>query len=271
MGKMAVELRALSFVVTDRDGPEYSRISFNWRIWAHGTSFYLAVRQREMSEMKISLHGPDPRPGMEPVFRLGLDSSFQRQDDVTYGALVVNGSDPGWPIKFTAQMITSKVRRVVRFSYPAEMFGPHAPNGLQVNASKKKRGNDYRQAKFTAPGAGGLYVDLYIAEPAVDPYWEDPVLTEQSNAGLGPLVNAAGQSLTLVAKSVDDPHLHDPNWQDVSNEDIEVMSQSAVVRALVMNKSSTGLLWIREKIAPATFGPDDDALHLGVSKPSWQK
>lgn len=132
------------------------------------------------------------------------------------------------------------------------------------NSVRKKGG---RHARYTIPPEGGLFVDLYISAPGADPYWQDAAATRKANAGLGPLVNTAGQSLTLVASKVSDPHKHDPNWQRVTDEETESMGQSPVVRALAMNPSSAGLLWITEKIAPADFGPEVDKLYVGKYRP----
>lgn len=263
-------VEAISFVVADRDGDLVGTTSFNWTIWAHGTSFYLKVRHPSMSELKISLHGPDPRPGLVPVYRLGPDSSFKVQDGTNYGGLIVGESDGRWPIKFTGQRVTSHVQHVIRFSYSSEMFTPGVPNGLPVGLSKRVLKKGGRHGRYTIPPEGGLFVDLYISAPGANPYWQDTIATREANAGLGPLINTAGQSLTLVASKVSDPHKHDPTWQRVTEEEAKEMGKKPVVRALAMNPSSTGLMWITEKIAPVDFGPDVDKLYVGQYRPDRQ-
>lgn len=262
-------IKVLSFVVTDRrDDGLAQYLSFNWRIWAHGTSFYMKVNHPSMSEMKISLHGPDPRPDKTPFFRLGPDSSFSANEDVQYGSLFA-GAQSGWPITFTGQRITSRVRRVIRFSFSSEMFTEGAPNGLPVSLSKgaKKLG---QHARFTVPLDAGLFVDLYIADPGVDPYWQDKEETRAANAGVGPIVNDAGQTLTVVANKTTSPHRRDPNWQQVSDDDIKEIAAGKTIRAIALNSDDNGLLWITEKIAPADFGPDYDDLLVGVQRPARQ-
>lgn len=125
---MDIPVEAVSFLVADREGDLVGTTSFNWTIRAHGTSFYLKIRHQSMSELKISLHGPDPRPGLVPVYRLGPDSSFKAKEGADYGGVIVGESAGRWPMKFTGQRVTSHVQRVIRFNYSSEMFTPGVPN-----------------------------------------------------------------------------------------------------------------------------------------------
>jgi len=61
---------AMYFIVADRD----RRIcSYTWRIGWSGTSFYLKPLHAPLSALKVSLHGPAPRPEMRPGFKIGIE------------------------------------------------------------------------------------------------------------------------------------------------------------------------------------------------------
>ncbi len=55
------EFKTMYFVVGDRKS---AVAGYAWRRGASGTSFYIKARYTPLSSVKISLHGPDPRPGL---------------------------------------------------------------------------------------------------------------------------------------------------------------------------------------------------------------
>ncbi|MCF8611719.1 hypothetical protein L5G28_16355 [Gordonia sp. HY285] len=238
-----------AFIVSARteDATEVGHRSFAWRIESRSTSFYIKVMHERMNDFKISLHGPDERSGIgPPILKIGRDTSSKAEPPPESRML---GDGVRLPLEFPGQKVTEHVRRILRFSFASELFSDGLPLGYNVDLSKSvsKKG---RHSKWTMPEDGGLHVDVYLAEKGADPYWPNRKAIEEKKAGIGPLVNSAGQSLTIVGKRVRDPHRGDPNFQSVDQDEIDQMGDG-IVRWLCMKPDPKGVLWITEKLGPA--------------------
>lgn len=253
---------AVGFIISaggESDGRARHR-TFGWRVAAGRTSFYIKVMHEGMSDFKISLHGPDERPKVgPPVLKLDYDGRSPVEDSNSR----VLGKGVNLPLVFEGQKVTAHVRRVIRFNFAAELFDEGLPIGYNVKMSKSvsKAGG---HAKWTMPEEGGLQVDVYLTEPGADPYWPNKEAIVREDAGLGPLVNAAGQSLTLVGKRVKHPHKRDPNHQPLTDEQIDDMERP-LVRWVSMKADDKGLLWITEKVGPPRLLDETDDQDLQSS------
>jgi hypothetical protein len=82
------------FVAGARDGTRYSHV---WRVWAHGTSFYIKPRTVALSSLKLSLHGPDAARGRSGGFKLALDQNASNAVVSEGGALIATFANlPYW-------------------------------------------------------------------------------------------------------------------------------------------------------------------------------
>lgn len=174
------------FLVRD---PARAQQSYTWRIWPGGTSFYVKSTYAEFSNMKISLHGPDPKhPG--PVLKFGHDSNAPPTRSGFVGLSTL-------PVSFRGK--TSKVERdvrhVMRFRHDWTMFHPDVPPAPTPKPLKKP---DTTQAGVCPPPAQmwAVDIDLFLCEHA--PAWPNEKQAREDNATLGPIQNSAGQFLTGV-------------------------------------------------------------------------
>ncbi|MCK0439391.1 hypothetical protein MUG78_07940 [Gordonia alkaliphila] len=245
---------AVAFIVSAGEEHGIARHrSFGWRVEARSTSFYIKVMHPGMNDFKISLHGPDDRPQIgPPILKLGYESTTGQRGS-TEDRVV--GPDVILPLVFAGQRITPHVRRVIRFNFTSDLFAEDLPLGYDVKSSKSVLKSGHH-AKWTMPNAGGLHVDVYLSEAGADPYWPNKEAIKAARAGLGPLVNTAGQSLSLVATRVKSPHNRDPNHQPLTDAEVADL-EPPLVRWVSMKPDKNGLLWITEKVGPAKLDADD--------------
>lgn len=186
---MSVETpSALYFVVFDYTNRIYG---YTWRAGTGGTSFYVKARAEPIGALKISLHGPDPRPGLsKPGFKLTVDQSALPKAHAAGGAIVGDLPDRGaW---FTGRSIAAEVRHVMTFRSTSDLFlagMPSAPNPGRFNEDKE-RGLIIPSPK----GLGTADVDIFVSHGA--PYWWNTVQAFKDGSCLGPIRNKAGQYLT---------------------------------------------------------------------------
>lgn len=159
-----------------------------WRLWSHGTSFYVGVRDQSISALKFSLHGPDPR-GLTPHFRL---SAFRGS---TKAALRIDGGE--LPMYFPGRQVPGAdgVRHVMKFRFTYDAFLPQVERG---RGAGKRIGSDARGIAITAPPSRAEVSDLDLYVSDADPFAPPGALA--SNALVGPIRNEAGQSLTGVSR-----------------------------------------------------------------------
>lgn len=179
---------ALYFVVFNRANKIYS---YTWRIGTSGTSFYLKARAKPLGAVKISLHGPDPRPNLAPPgFKLAIDQSALPGVAAAQGAFV--GLEPGQDIWFPGRAVTTKVTHVITFRYTSDLFKadvPSAPNPGTFDEGKE-RGIILASPQVLKTAE----VDVFISHGA--PFWQNSLQAFKDNACFGPIRNKAGQFLT---------------------------------------------------------------------------
>lgn len=156
-----------------------------WRLWAHGTSFYVSARAPEIADIKFSLHGPDPRPGTEPVFKLAL--ARRAMPGGSRAALV----DRGLPMAFAGAAVAPGVRHVIRFRFRPALYDGSVPNGIGFD-----KGVGSSPALFVPVPEQGQVADLDCYVSDQEPHIPPGAL--QSRAVIGPIANDAGQSLTGI-------------------------------------------------------------------------
>jgi hypothetical protein len=185
-GRPPADGGAIYYVAGEREGGPFS---WTWRISSGGTSFYIKAAYERFADVKVSLHGPDPRHN-DPHFRLGVDRSATEKVE-QLGGVFRSGTD--LPLRFPGVEVRPGVRHAVRirntwdlFQYPSQSAPVH-----QTIRSK----NRYSLGEPPEP-LMAKDLDIYVADRR--PYWPRPEAVARENAGLGPLRNKAGQHLTAV-------------------------------------------------------------------------
>lgn len=232
--------KAVTFVVHNKRN---NVTGFAWRIGAGRTSFYIKPQHISMSAMKVSLHGPDERHPKGPFFRFGVDRSAADQATAAGGRW---WGTPPEPLYFSGRPIKPGVRLAVRFSVGWSMFATGTPSAPTPVISKSST----LSARMDSPRLlRAVHTDLYISERN-EPYWPDEAATRRANAGMGPIINDAGQILTAVNTQVQIDKEPDPFHVRQGNFSDEPIRSEARARALAVDVDTTGLLWICEKLVP---------------------
>lgn len=220
---------------------------FAWRVGAGGTSFYLKPQYIAMSAMKISLHGPDERHPGGPFFRFGVDQSSADQ------AAAAGGNwwgRPPKPLYFPGRPIKRGVRLAVRFSVGWTMFTTGTLSAPMPSQSK----NSTVHARMDSPRMlRAAHTDVYISERG-EPYWPNEGAARRANAGMGPIINKAGQILTAVNSQVMIDKEPDPFQTRQKTLSDAIGASGAHSRAVGVDVDQTGLLWICEKLVPSESG-----------------
>src|SRR5690625_2039009 len=76
------------------------QVGFAYRVWSSGTSFYLKPLVRGCEGVKISLHGPDPRPGLTPMFKATVSDGGRTFADDNDGVRAIGYRVGDWPVLF---------------------------------------------------------------------------------------------------------------------------------------------------------------------------
>ncbi|QUH00065.1 hypothetical protein HUO13_03885 [Saccharopolyspora erythraea] len=213
-------------------------VSYTYRVWARGTSFYLKVRNLP-GGLKISAHGPDLRYA-RPGFKLGIDGSTldQAHENTLWR---FEGETLGW---FSGAPAGRHSRHLVRVRVPWSVMQRGAKSGPLPTLAKKAR-----HAKLEAPRImSACDVDIYLSDNG-QPYWPDQHAVERDNSGMGPLFNTAGQALTAVCT-------HRSMWRDPMTAELEERTKGytgSLGRTLAVQKDPTGFIWICERLLPQSF------------------
>src|ERR1700722_13215896 len=101
--------------------------SYVWRLGSRSTSFYVKPQYNALAALKISLHGPDPRPGLTPGFRFGIDQSATSLATVSGGS-VVQKDLPNGERWFEGEDVEGRARRAIRFRLTSDLFGDKVPS-----------------------------------------------------------------------------------------------------------------------------------------------
>lgn len=216
--------------------------SFCYRVWARNTSFYVKTRGVS-NNIKISLHGPDPRPEItEPGFKVAIDGSVAavaRENTLWH---FEPDAHIGW---FPGAAVTDQATHVARIRVPWSSLQLGAPSAPRPEVSSRLS----LHGKLQAPQIySAVDVDLYSSD-AGTPYWPDYEQVQRDNAGIGPLTNGAGQFLTAVVT-------HRSVWRDPATAELDALAKNfggPRKRTLSFNRDDSGFLWIRELVMPASM------------------
>lgn len=211
-----------------------------WMIEAHRTSFYIKSTLKPMQMAKVSLHGPDPdHPGKEH-FRFDFtDPKVSRKAANAGGGWQVFGT--GLPLYFTGRPVNKRTVHLARFSAEGTMFR----RGMQRAPNPQPLEKATLNSVLKAPSVGDvIHVDLYLSR--VRPYWQNrEAKLRQLDAGMGPLINDAGQYLTAVVA-----HRYAGREPDPSGDPSAGVPAQDCTRGIAARVDKTGLLWICEKMIP---------------------
>ncbi|WP_394525594.1 hypothetical protein [Paenarthrobacter nicotinovorans] len=182
-------LKTMYIVVGDR---VTSRYSYVWRIWWHGTSFYIKARDGAFAEFKVSLHGADafhPEPG----FIVGRDQSAA-------GSATARTVEEGRFLgtRFSGRRVDAEALHVATFRFGAELFTEDVPPS--VLPEDVRLHSSIRANIAAAPGVGEVTdVHLFLAKGR--PFVLHEAKAKDADAILGPLRNKQDEYLTgLVNK-----------------------------------------------------------------------
>jgi hypothetical protein len=206
-------------------------VSYAWRIWAGGTSFYLKPLESSVGTHKVSLHGPDASRPNSPWLKLDVDRDAPKSEDCVSIAM-------GLPLTFTGRRISQRTVLAIRFRATWDLFLKSRPSA-PLPSDPKDRDLGLLVTAPKAPYAADL--DVYICRGRA--FWPAERRARRDNACLGPLVNRADQHLTAV--SVRRSLIRTPTPPQVlagqpDTEDDRVRGVGAVVAA-------DGILWICEQ------------------------
>lgn len=213
---------------------------YTWLIETHQTSFYIKPTYRPMQVTKVSIHGPDPKHVGKQHFRVDFTKPEEARKAIRAGGgWVAFGQE--FPLKFSGRRINKRAVHLARFSADSTMFR----RGMQRGPDPQTKPKATLHARVDAPPEGYVtHVDLYLSN--IRPYWcNDEVRLRRENAGMGPLVNAAGMFLTAVISRRSESKEPDP-FGDTS----EGLPDDQLIRGIAEGVDTTGLLWVCEKMMP---------------------
>lgn len=163
--------------------------SYAWRMWWHGSSFYLSPTLAYLSGIKVSLHGPDARHPTSG-FKIAVDNQAMRRA-VAAGCAYHVPDDGVW---FEGRPMVAGVRHVTTLRWTPGLFHAGCPS---APVPKAPRANSVGRL-LAAPDEGyATDVDIYVCRRR--PWWPNEGKAILDNARLGPITNASGHSLTAVS------------------------------------------------------------------------
>lgn len=218
--------------------------SWHWFIEWTTTSFYIKAMTLATQLLKVSLHGPDPRPQHvgKAHFRVALE---RRNQDRVEKAVGAGGSwlydVEGLPMRFDGQQLNEHAKLIVRFSTGPETFLPGAPPAGYADWPK----DNAMKGILPLPEEGRVrHVDVFLSDNG-EPYWPDPDKVRATQSGLGYIRNSLDWCLSAVVFDRPANYLPDPVGD--TRGDVSV---SQCNRRLVPHVDENSLLWLSEKLIP---------------------
>lgn len=221
-------LETMYIVVIDE---ERGISSYTWRVWWHGTSFYIKARNAALADFKVSLHGPDSFH-RKRGFIVGRDRSAKTTSDIIDRGRFLGS-------RFSGRDMGNGTLHVATFRFGSELFEEGMP-GVPVAPVKIRTSTSARYAP--APSAG-MVTDVHLYLSKDRPYVPHQKKAEEANAIFGPLVNTQGEYLTglgngcSLARNPTPSDLIGPAPEDDSDR----------VRGVGVSIDPSGFLWIREQ------------------------
>jgi hypothetical protein len=218
---------------------------FHWLVEWSTSSFYVKCLHPGIQVAKVSLHGPDPKHPGKQHLRFDMDHADVVDKAEKAGGRWSSSSDP-LPYFFGGRQVNDHAAHIVRISAEWDTFVKGAPG---PGNSKGPKGKSTFRALVRAPEKGYVsHVDLYLS--LKDPYWPDEESARALSAGMGPITNSIGMSLTAVSVQRRVTSEPDP-WGDVRGD----APLDQCVRSVAAAVDETSLLWLCEKVVPiAEFG-----------------
>ncbi len=182
-------LKSIYIVVGDRQTNQYSYV---WRIWWHGTSFYIKCRNDAFPEFKVSLYGADsfhPEPG----FIVGRDQSSSPSP---LSRMIDKSNFLG--SRFSGRKVADDVLHIVTFRFGADLFAK-ATTELPFTGPQNIRPS--AAARLAVMPLEGEVTDIHLDLSKGKPYVQHEEKARRENAIFGPLRNNQDEYLTgLVNK-----------------------------------------------------------------------
>lgn len=213
------------------------------------TSFYIKSTYKPMQLMKVSLHGPDTKHIGKQHFRLDFDHADPAGKAVAAGGAWVATDGLQLPLYFSGRPVNKRTVHIVRFSAESDMFIKGVPSAPMPTPKQKAT----LHARLEAPPPSkAAHVDIFLSN--VRPYWGDEIKVRNRNAGMGPIVNSAGQYLTAIIH-----HRYVAEQPDPFGDVRQGAPLNKCIRGIASKVDPAGFLWMCEKMIPrsefSSFSP----------------
>ncbi|WP_432520577.1 hypothetical protein [Kineococcus sp. SYSU DK006] len=160
-------------------------MGYAWRIWTHRTSFYLKSRAPGLEQLKLSLHGDDPRHPAGGGFKIAMDAAAEPSQEV------LTSQFGDWPIWFPGKEIEEGTILVARLRWTwdacTRLPAAPSPGDLRKGATG---------VAAPPPPEPGDAVDVDLILTTGEPFWLNESKARADDACIGPLRNDADQWLT---------------------------------------------------------------------------
>jgi len=228
---------AIVFAVGDREQCKYGYTTLiEWST----TSFYIKPQFRQLQTFKISIHNPDPKHPGKDGFRFDFDHDEPKRKAVAAGGgWKFDGAQP--PLWFPGRRVNPRVLHLARFAVSWDMFAKQVPSAPPPQFKQKATLHALLQRPALLRAS---HVDIYMSEG--EPYWPDEANVRANNAGMGPIVNESGMSLTAVDRRVSTINQPDPYRRSLDAG----VPIADCVRGVAAQVDPSGFLWICEKLMP---------------------
>ena len=208
------------------------------------TSFYIKSMNPAIQAMKVSMHGPDPRPqhrGKEH-FRFDLERTNQDRAAraVAAGARWLSDTG-GLPHYFEGRKVNDNVKLIMRFSVRYDVYVAGAPAAGGSDSPVQ----DAMKGIVPLPPEGRVsHVDNLLSDDG-EPYWPDEAKVRATRSGLGFIRNSPG--LESFSGRLRPARRYQPDPCGDLRGDTPV---SQCLRGLASTVDETSLLWLCEKLIP---------------------
>lgn len=212
-----------------------ARYGFVWRIWTGGTSFYIKPRWKALAHLKVSLHGPDPRPGLTPAYKLARDHAAPQPHYQV-------GTPDFLPCTFPGREIGHGLTHVVRIAVPGDTF-THASARLGPPAGEVRQGMSGGYIDIPPEGSFAA-LDLYVSKQG-RANWPTRPVAEDQNAIAGEIANDAGQY--LIGLTSHSTMKHEPLPDLLRTYDAGV-DETEITRGIGAAVDPRGFVWLCERL-----------------------
>lgn len=236
------EHQKIEFFTARADGVAID--GWHWLIEWTTTSFYIKSMNPAIQAMKVSMHGPDPRPqhlGKEH-FRFDIERSNQDRATraVAAGARWLTDSSE-LPFYFEGREVNEHVKLIVRFSIGRDAYIAGAPPAGGSDWPKENA----MKGVAPLPAEGRVsHVDIFLSDNGA-PYWPDEDKVRATRSGIGLIRNSLDWCLSAVVFDRPVDYQPDPCGDFRGNTPV-----NQCFRGLASSVDDTSLLWLCEKLIP---------------------